>query len=69
MNRYLRCNVAIYTFRHIDLPFPGGKQTVYVSNPTWGNHHTIFKDAGFDFKEYKYYNPKTCGLEYDGTVW
>jgi len=24
----------------------GGKPTVYLSNPTWGNHATIFKGAG-----------------------
>jgi len=57
---------ADFMNRHIDLPFPGNKKTVYLSNPTWGNHHTIFKDAGFEFKEYKYYNPKTCGLDFDG---
>jgi len=57
---------ADFMFRHIDLPFPGGKKSVYLSAPTWGNHLPIFKDAGFDLKEYKYYNPKTCGLDFEG---
>jgi len=51
--------------RHIDLPFPGGKKSVFLSSPTWANHLNIFRDSGFDLKEYKYYNPQTCGLDYD----
>jgi len=51
--------------RHIDLPFPGGKKSVFLSAPTWANHLNIFRDSGFDLKEYKYYNPQTCGLDYD----
>ncbi|KAJ1340924.1 hypothetical protein BSLG_004397 [Batrachochytrium salamandrivorans] len=36
---------------------------VYISNPTWGNHRSIFADAGFkDIREYKYWNPQTRGL-------
>ncbi|EKX37574.1 hypothetical protein GUITHDRAFT_158574 [Guillardia theta CCMP2712] len=35
---------------------------VYISNPSWGNHHTIFKKAGL-----KYLN-KTMGLDFDGMV-
>jgi len=50
--------------RFIDLP---DKNTVFVPNPTWGNHNTIFKDAGFaNIKEYKYYDSKTCGLDFEG---
>ncbi|ORY53027.1 PLP-dependent transferase [Rhizoclosmatium globosum] len=33
--------------------------TVYISDPTWGNHFQIFGDAGFTVKTYKYWNPAT----------
>ncbi len=42
------------------------KATVYISNPTWGNHTAIFRDAGMEVKEYSYWNPKTKGLDYEG---
>jgi aspartate aminotransferase len=43
--------------------FPGNKE-IYVPNPTWGNHIPIFKHAGLGLKQYRYYDPKTCGLDY-----
>jgi len=54
-----------FMFRHIDLPLQNGKKTVHMSNPTWANHHNIFRDSGFAISEYKYYDPKTCGLDYE----
>ncbi|XP_052772467.1 aspartate aminotransferase, cytoplasmic-like [Mya arenaria] len=43
--------------------------TVYVSNPTWGNHKGIFKSVGFsNVKEYRYWNPKNLGLDIDGML-
>jgi len=50
--------------RHIDLPLQNGKKTAYMSSPTWGNHPVIYKDSGFEVKEHKYYDPKTCGLDF-----
>ncbi|KAI8906049.1 pyridoxal phosphate-dependent transferase [Gorgonomyces haynaldii] len=45
------------------------KQPVYIPNPTWGNHKSIFADAGFnDIREYPYWNPKTRGLNFEGIV-
>jgi aspartate aminotransferase len=46
--------------------FPG--TTVYISSPTWGNHKNIFNDAGVPWKEYRYFNPKTVGLDFDGMM-
>lgn len=40
--------------------------TVYISDPTWGNHKNIFNDAGVPWKTYKYFDPKTTGLDFDG---
>jgi aspartate/tyrosine/aromatic aminotransferase len=31
--------------------------TVYISNPTWGNHRNIFGDEGVEWKYYR------CALE------
>ncbi|KAJ8951908.1 hypothetical protein NQ318_019887 [Aromia moschata] len=45
-----------------------GNKTVYVPTPTWGNHTPIFKHSGLDVKSYKYYDPKTCGLDFKGAL-
>jgi len=54
-----------FMHRHIDLPLHGGKKQIYMSSPTWGNHPVIFRDSGFEIKEHKYYDPKTCGLDFN----
>lgn len=28
--------------------------TVYISNPTWGNHRNIFGDEGVEWKYYRW---------------
>jgi len=56
---------ADFMMRHINLPAET-KKSVYVPDPTWGNHIPIYKDAGFQVKTYKYYDPKTCGLDWNG---
>lgn len=45
--------------------FPGHKQ-VYLPKPSWGNHTPIFKHAGMDVGGYRYYDPKTCGFDFNG---
>lgn len=47
--------------------FPGNK-VVYIPSPSWGNHTPIFKHSGLDVKTYKYYDPKTCGLDFSGAL-
>lgn len=42
--------------------------TVYLSSPTWGNHKNICSDAGVPWAEYRYFNPKTVGLDFEGMV-
>ncbi|KAI8615627.1 pyridoxal phosphate-dependent transferase, partial [Chytriomyces sp. MP71] len=39
--------------------------TVYISDPTWGNHFQIFGDAGFPVKTYKYWDAATRGLAFN----
>ncbi|KAJ3047100.1 Golgi Transport, partial [Quaeritorhiza haematococci] len=41
------------------------KSPVYISNPTWGNHNQIFGDAGFDVRQYKYWDPVKKALAFD----
>ncbi|KAJ6630684.1 aspartate amino-transferase [Mycena sp. CBHHK59/15] len=46
----------------------GAPKKVYLSNPTWANHHAIFKNVGIEPVEYPYYDPKTIGLDFAGFV-
>jgi len=41
---------------------------LYVSKPTWGNHNQVFKSAGVDVREYRYFNPKNKGLDIEGMI-
>jgi len=44
---------------------------VWFPNPTWGNHQPIFSDAfhtSSRLKSYRYYDSKTCGLDFAGMV-
>ncbi|KAF2359213.1 Aminotransferase class I/classII [Trinorchestia longiramus] len=43
-------------------------KTVWLPSPTWGNHVPIFKHVGMEVKQYRYYDPKTCGLDFNGTI-
>lgn len=43
-----------------------GNREVYVPTPTWGNHVPIFEHSGLPIKKYRYYDPKTCGLDVQG---
>ncbi|KAL9288834.1 Aspartate aminotransferase [Arabidopsis thaliana] len=50
----------------IERYFPGAK--VVISSPTWGNHKNIFNDAKVPWSEYRYYDPKTIGLDFEGMI-
>lgn len=39
--------------------------TIWVTNPTWANHISLFSAAGLAVKEYPYYDYKTKGLLFD----
>ncbi|KAK7791952.1 hypothetical protein R5R35_002439 [Gryllus longicercus] len=47
--------------------FPGNKE-VYLPTPSWGNHTPIFKHSGLNVKQYRYYDPKTCGFDFQGAL-
>jgi aspartate/tyrosine/aromatic aminotransferase len=42
---------------------PGAK--IWLSNPTWANHNTIFVAAGLTCEKYDYRDPVTNGLDFD----
>jgi len=42
---------------------PGAK--IWLSNPTWANHNTIFTAAGLTCEKYDYRDPVTNGLDFD----
>jgi len=46
--------------------FPG--VTIYKSSPTWGNHRKVFMKAGLKQVDYRYWDPKTRGLDIDGML-
>lgn len=43
-------------------------QEIWYSDPTWGNHVTIFKEAGLKGKEYPYFDAKTKSLNFEGMM-
>lgn len=44
-----------------------GNYRLYVPQPTYGNHASIFNHAGWNnLHFYKYYDPKTKGLDFEG---
>ncbi|XP_015509266.1 aspartate aminotransferase, mitochondrial [Neodiprion pinetum] len=47
--------------------FPGHKD-IYLPAPTWGNHIPLFKHSGLNVKTYRYYEPKTCGFDFQGAI-
>lgn len=43
-------------------------KTIWISNPTWPNHQSVFQAAGLITKEYKYYNEAERALDFDGLL-
>ncbi len=41
---------------------------VWISTPTWANHHGVFGAAGFTIKHYPYYDAETKGLRYEELI-
>ncbi|KJE89550.1 aspartate aminotransferase P1 [Capsaspora owczarzaki ATCC 30864] len=39
-------------------------QTIYVSDPTWSNHFSLFKEAGLTVKTYRYFDKATKGVAF-----
>ncbi|KAF8096067.1 hypothetical protein N665_0318s0018 [Sinapis alba] len=41
------------------------QRVIYVPNPTWGNHPSIFTLAGLSVEYFRYYDPQTRGLDFE----
>lgn len=46
--------------------FPASE--IWVSDPTWDNHVSIFEGAGFTVHRYPYFDSKTCQVNFDGML-
>ncbi|OMO87981.1 Aspartate/other aminotransferase [Corchorus capsularis] len=44
------------------------ERTIYIPLPTWGNHPKVFTMAGLSVKTYRYYDPATRGLDFQGLL-
>ncbi|PRQ27485.1 putative aspartate transaminase [Rosa chinensis] len=44
------------------------ERTIYIPTPTWGNHTKVFTLAGLSVKNYRYYDPATRGLNFQGLL-
>jgi len=45
-----------------------GCNTIWLPDPTWGNHNAIFKRAGLETQKYTYYQPETRGFDFEGML-
>lgn len=45
-----------------------GYSQIYVPNPTWGNHHAIFKNSGLEVRQYSYYNAEKSDLDFESMM-
>jgi Aminotransferase class I and II len=41
---------------------------IYVPDPTWGNHHAIFKACGLKVRKYRYYDRSKNRLDLEGMI-
>jgi aromatic-amino-acid transaminase len=46
----------------------GAGAKIAISDPSWGNHHVIFRTAGFELLQYRYYDPASHGLDITGML-
>ncbi|XWS72039.1 hypothetical protein CRYUN_Cryun02cG0006600 [Craigia yunnanensis] len=44
------------------------QHTIYIPLPSWGNHLKVFTMAGLSVKTYRYYDPTTRGLDFQGLL-
>jgi aspartate aminotransferase len=42
--------------------------TIWLSDPSWSNHVTIFEAAGFDVQHYRYYDKESQALDSNGFI-
>src|SRR5690606_3967066 len=42
--------------------------TIWVSDPTWGNHVPLLGNAGLTIRYYPYFDPRTSGVNFDAMM-
>jgi len=59
---------VMFTFLadHLGERADGQLHKVHMPNPTWANHLPIAKCSGIEPAQYRYYDPATVGLDFDG---
>jgi hypothetical protein len=61
--RYRRLRVAAdFLAKNTDV------KRVWVSNPSWPNHKSVFNSAGLEVREYAYYDAANHALDFDGLL-
>ena len=45
-----------------------GDARIWISDPSWENHHALFDYAGFKVEAYPYYDPATHGIHFDAML-
>jgi aspartate aminotransferase len=45
-----------------------GSKLILLPTPTWGNHGPIFRDSVLQLGSYRYFDPKTLGLDLNGLL-
>lgn len=48
--------------------FYPGKKMILLPTPTWGNHGPIFMNSRLEVGSYRYFDPKTNGLDLEGML-
>jgi len=53
------------TLEAVDASEGRGGRRIWISDPTWANHHQIFPAVGWTVESYPYFDAQTHGLAYD----
>lgn len=62
-------NKAVRYIEKLDVVCISLQRTIYIPQPTWGNHTKVFTLSGLSVKTYRYYDPATRGLNFQGEVY
>jgi aspartate aminotransferase len=62
---YFDCSGMLFFFFKNIL---GERPTVLLPNPTWGNHFPVYEHAGLKTATYRYWDPKSLGLDLNGML-
>ncbi|KAK0552507.1 Aspartate aminotransferase, cytoplasmic [Tilletia horrida] len=57
---------AVFLSKFYNFGKHGGERQIYISNPTWANHKSIFNSVGMKPVDYPYYDSKRIALDFDG---